>query len=70
MQETTIPNFTKANLTVQEVAKVMRKDPQVVRIMIQNGLVPWGQCIKMPGSSQYSYLISPLKFWQETGVIV
>lgn len=68
MQET--PNFTKANLTIQEVASVMRKDPQVIRVMIQQGLVPWGQCVKMPGSNRFLYLISPLKFWQETGVVI
>jgi hypothetical protein len=59
--------FTNANLTVQEAAQALRVDAQTVRVMIQAGIVDWGRCFKMPGSTQYTYLISPKKFYEETG---
>lgn len=60
-------DFTTANLTVQEVAKALRMDAENVRILLREGLVPWGTAIKMPGSSKYKYLISPVKFYEATG---
>lgn len=61
------PTFDTANLTVAEAAEALGMDCQTVRVMIQQKLVPWGRCFKMPGSTQYTYLISPLVFYQETG---
>lgn len=60
--------FEKANLSVSEVAAVMHTDPQTIRVMIQQGIVPWGRAWKRPGSGHYSYLISPQGFYEATGV--
>ena len=62
--------FKKANLTIAEVAEAMHCDPQTIRIMIQQGVVPWGKCWKRPGSRHYSYLISPQGFYEATGVVL
>lgn len=59
--------FITANLTVQEVASALGVDAQTVRVLIQQKLVPWGECFKLPGSTQYFYMISPIKFYEETG---
>lgn len=59
--------FSTANLTVQEAASALGVDAQTVRILIQQKLVPWGECFKLPGSTQYFYMISPIKFYEETG---
>ena len=59
--------FNNANLTVKEAADALGMDPQTVRVLIQQSLVPWGKCVKLPGSSQYTYLISPIRFFEETG---
>lgn len=60
--------FEKANLSVSEVAAVMHTDPQTIRVMLQQGIVPWGKAWKRPGSRHYSYLISPQGFYEATGV--
>lgn len=44
-------------MKVEEVAKLLNKSPQVIRICLQRGLLPFGTAIKMPGSSQYTYII-------------
>ena len=62
--------FEKANLSVSEVAAVMHTDPQTIRVMIQQGVVPWGKCWKHPGSRHYSYLFSPQGFYEATGVVL
>ena len=59
--------FNSANLTVKEVADALGMDAQTVRVLIQQNLVPWGKCVKLPGSSQFTYFVSPLKFYEETG---
>lgn len=46
----------------------MHTDPQTIRIMIQQQVVPWGKAWKRPGSRHYSYLISPQGFYEATGV--
>ena len=60
--------FEKAKLSVAEVAAVMHTDPQTIRVMLQQGIVPWGKAWKRPGSRHYSYLISPQGFYEATGV--
>lgn len=65
------PKFTKANLKISEVARALHVDQQTVRLMLQQGVVPWGCAYKRtPKSRQYSYLISPKKFFEETGVLI
>ncbi len=62
--------FNRANLTVKEVAQALGLDVQTVRVLLQTGAVSWGQAIRKPGSSRHTYLISPLRFYQETGVLI
>lgn len=64
-----VPEFTGANVPIEIVAKVMRKDVQFVRLGLQTGYLPFGVATKKEGSSQYNYYISPFKFWQYTGFI-
>ena len=45
------------NIKVSEVAKLMGKSEQFVRIGLQRGLLPIGTAIKV--GSKYSYYISP-----------
>lgn len=61
--------FKKANMPVAVAAKALQVDSQTVRVLLQNGLVSWGTAFRHPGSRNYSYLISPLKFYQETGFL-
>ena len=63
--------FERANLSVAEVAAAMHTDPQTIRLMLQQGIVPWGCAYKRtPKSRQFSYLISPKRFFEETGVLI
>lgn len=65
------PKFTKANLKISEVAQALHMDQQTVRLMLQQGLVSWGCAYKRTSKSrQFSYLISPKRFFEETGVIL
>lgn len=61
--------FKKANMPVAVAAKALQVDSQTVRVLLQNNLVSWGTAFRRPGSKHYSYLISPLKFYQETGYL-
>lgn len=62
--------FEKANLSIAEVAQALHMDQQTVRLMLQQGVVPWGKAWKRPGSRHFSYLISPQGFYEATGVIL
>ena len=58
----------KGNLTIQQVAKLMNKSQQFVRIGLQRGLLPFGTAIKLDGKTKYSYHISPNKFYEYMGI--
>lgn len=60
-------DIKQGNIPVAVAARVLRVDPQTVRLLLQNELVPWGTCYKRPGSSQYSYLIYAKPFYERTG---
>lgn len=60
--------FKRGRLSVAETAKTLQMDQQTVRVLIQQGAVPWGKAVKMPGSSRYMYVISPIDFYRATGV--
>lgn len=62
--------FRKANLTIAEVAEAMHCDSQTIRVMLQQGIVPWGKAWKRPGSSHYTYIISPKGFYEATGMVL
>lgn len=61
------PIFECANVPVAEASRALGMDRQTLRLLLQNGVVPWGFAYKLPGSSHYSYHISPKKFFEETG---
>ena len=63
-------NFSRANLSVKETAQALGLDVQTVRVLLQTGAVSWGQAIRKPGSAHFLYLISPRKFYEETGVLL
>lgn len=56
-------------ISVEQVALKLGKSPQVIRIMLQRGLLPFGVASKMPDSSIYTYVIFPEKFKEFCGEI-
>lgn len=54
-------------LTVNEVAKIMGKSAQWVRVAVQYGKIP-GVCFKMPNSSKFSYLFTTKEIEQYLGI--
>lgn len=59
--------FEVANVPVEVAAKALGTDKQTLRVMIQQKIVDWGIAYKLPNSTQYTYLISPKKFYEATG---
>lgn len=57
------------SVDVNKVAERLGKCPQVVRIMLQKGMLPFGFAFKMPGSKMYTYVIYPEKFKEYCGPI-
>lgn len=64
-----IITFSGANVPILEVARIMKKDKNFVRIGIQEKWLPIGVAYKKDGSSEYSYYISPKKLYEYTGYI-
>lgn len=54
-------------ITVKEAAQVLNVDQQTVRVWLQQGLVSWGQAIKVKGSTQFNYVIYKIPFQNLTG---
>lgn len=63
------PVFNTASVPVEVAAKAMGTDKQTLRVMLQNNMFEFGKAVKLPGSSQYTYWISPRLFWLEIGFI-
>ena len=55
-------------ITVKEVAKLMNKSEQFVRIGLQREILPIGCAIKNKG--QYTYYISPKLLYEYTGIVI
>lgn len=51
-----------ARMSVPAVARIMGKDPQVIREYIKSGLYPFAVANKRPGSTRWDYTIFPAKF--------
>lgn len=51
-----------SKITVNDVAKRLQKDPNVVRAYIRAGLYPFAAAVQMPGRKHYDYTIFPAKF--------
>ncbi len=67
MQELEITE--NATVPVSVCAKVLKCDAQTVRLLLQNKLVDWGICYKLPHSRHYSYLIYAKAFYEATGYL-
>lgn len=61
--------FDCANVPVSVAAQALRMDCQTVRLLLQSGAVSWGIAFKRSNSRNYSYLIYPKKFYEETGFL-
>ena len=62
-----LPPFTGRNVPVTEIAQAMRKDPQYVRVGLQQGLFTFGYAIKLDDSNEYNYYCPDRKVWEEIG---
>lgn len=62
-----LPAFTGRNVPISELAKATGKDPQYIRIGLQQGYLKFGVAFKKENSSEYNYYCSDKKVWEETG---
>lgn len=61
--------FECANIPVAVAANALHMDAQTVRLLLQSGAVNWGCAFKRGKSKQFSYIIYPKRFYEETGYI-
>ncbi len=54
-------------ITPVEAAAIINSSPQFVRIAMQQGILNIGTALKMPGSSTWTYNISPKLLGDYTG---
>lgn len=54
-------------ITTAEAAEIIGASPQFVRVAMQRGVLNIGVAMKMPGSSQWTYNISPKLLAEYTG---
>jgi len=57
----------KNRITVADVARILGKDPQVVREYIKRGMYPFAAAIKREGKKHWDYTIFPAKFEEYIG---
>ena len=62
-----LPKFTGRNVKINELAKATGKDPNYIRVGLQQGFLKFGIAVKMEGSSEYNYYCPDKKVWDETG---
>lgn len=55
-------------LKVEQVARMLHRDPQTVRFLLDNQLVSWGLAYRRQGSKRKSYVIFREKFETDTGI--
>ncbi len=55
------------NVPISVVAQAMGKDPQFVRVALQQGILPIGYALKLKNSSRYTYYVSPKKLFEYCG---
>lgn len=56
---------SERNLPIREAARLMGKSDQFVRLGLQRGAFPFGTAVKV--STQFTYYISPKKFYEYIG---
>lgn len=61
--------FSGRNITIITAAKLINKTPAYVRNGILLGFFPVGAAFYSMGTTKYDYYISPLLFWEYTGII-
>lgn len=54
-------------VTIKDVAKALKVDPQTVRVMLQLNILPFGAAYRKPNNHTYSYIIYPEKFYEYVG---
>ena len=62
-----LPDFTGRNVPIMELAKATGKDPQYLRIGLQQGILKFGFAFKKDNSSEFNYYCPDKKVWEETG---
>lgn len=55
-------------ISVSQAARIMAKSDLFVRIGMQRGELPIGQAYQMPGSTRWTYYISPAQFAEYLGL--
>lgn len=55
-------------ISIPKLAKLLGKDAQTIRYLIQNNMVNWGMAFKKKGNKRYNYIIYPNKLYEETGI--
>ena len=61
------PKFTGRNVPIIEIARATGKDPQFLRVGLQQGILNFGYAFKNKNSSEYSYFCPDKKVWEELG---
>lgn len=54
-------------ITAEQIAPIMGRNPQAIRVGLQNGQYPFGTAYKKDGSTHYTYDIYPKKFYELYG---
>lgn len=62
-----LPKFTGRNVKISEIAKATGKDPNHIRVGLQQGFLKFGTAFKFEGSTEYNYYCPDKKVWEETG---
>lgn len=57
----------KAEITIEEAAQKMRKNPQYVRLGLQQERLPFGSAVQN-SNGRWSYNIVPMKFNEYMGI--
>ncbi len=62
-----LPEFTGRNVPIKEIAEAMGKDPQYVRVGLQEGWLKLGYAHRIGNSSAFNYYCPDKKVWEEIG---
>ena len=57
-------------ISIPEAAKILNKSELFVRIAMQREAIDIGSALIMPGSTKYSYFVSPSRLAKEKGITV
>jgi len=55
------------NVPIKEVARIMKKDENFIRLALQQNLFPFGIAMRKTNSSQYDYYVSPKLLYEYSG---